>query len=384
MSPALSSAAVGRSVLHCIPFHSALQWLSADSTRDYPQHSCGYYSTRRLLRKIRSHPISSDLIRSRPISSDLVRSRPISSDLVRSRPISSDLIRSHPISSDVANVGTHSLCIQSVSRRHSRALGASGYCCARLVRLVIDRSTIVSLGCAVCRTAPLTVQPERFEVTLSVRRTRQVLEWCYTAAKPYPSQRTGAQYNLAMSLLKGMGIEANAEEATYWFQKAAAQAPIVYADRFSAAAVPILSTVTACHRRTESLVARPRPLRCRRSSSSLFAFDPTMQSHLSITAAQIRMKGKGLGLPQYATACAIGRKGCDRVNWPLTVWCNQMAGPPESPTVPEHGLAGRWSPAVGQLVYVCRAQHARMRLGFTSERHRAAGAQGSRRSPALE
>jgi hypothetical protein len=36
-----------------------------------------------------------------------------------------------------------------------------------------------------------------------------------------------------MSLLKGMGIEANAEEATYWFQKAAAQAPIVYtkADR---------------------------------------------------------------------------------------------------------------------------------------------------------
>ena len=49
----------------------------------------------------------------------------------------------------------------------------------------------------------------------------------------YPSQRTGAQYNLAMSLLKGMGIEANAEEATYWFQKAAAQAPIVYtkADR---------------------------------------------------------------------------------------------------------------------------------------------------------
>ena len=53
-----------------------------------------------------------------------------------------------------------------------------------------------------------------------------------------------------------------------------------------------------------------------------------------------------------------------------------MAGPPESAIVPEHGLAGRWSPAVGQLVYVCRAQHARMRLG-ASERHRAAGAQAA-------
>ena len=145
-----------------------------------------------------------------------------------------------------------------------------------------------------------------------------------------------------MSLLKGMGIEANAEEATYWFQKAAAQAPIVYtkADRSisAAKAVPMLSAVTACHRRTEPLVARPRPLRCRRSSSSLFAFDPTMQSHLSITAAQIRMKGKGLGLPQYATACAIGRKGTratESTHWlKLTVWSlqsNGLQGHPKAP-----------------------------------------------------
>ncbi len=36
----------------------------------------------------------------------------------------------------------------------------------------------------------------------------------------------GAQYNLAMSLLKGVGVAANADEATYWFQKAAAQVSV--------------------------------------------------------------------------------------------------------------------------------------------------------------
>jgi TPR repeat protein len=37
----------------------------------------------------------------------------------------------------------------------------------------------------------------------------------------------GAQYNLAMSLLKGVGVTANADEATYWFQKAAAQVSLL-------------------------------------------------------------------------------------------------------------------------------------------------------------